>query len=103
MGHTFTLVLNRTITDEESESLQKAGCAGAEFTTAAHPTNADTLVTRLDIATQAPSFAEAIQSALDAVKTIPDLKAASLIVPPQKKDDPVREETEPVAPAESKE
>ncbi|MFF1307343.1 hypothetical protein [Streptomyces sp. NPDC058307] len=100
MGHTFTLVLDRKITDEESESMKKAGCDGAEFTTGAHPTNADILVTRLDIDTEAASLAEAIQSALDAVKTVPDLSAPGLFVPPQRNAAPGQDEKNSAAPPE---
>jgi hypothetical protein len=83
MGHKFTLVLSREITGDESESLQRSGCAGATVTTTTHPTNADSVVTRLDVDTEAASLAEAIQSALDAVKTVPDLSVPSLAVPAQ--------------------
>ena len=83
MGHEFTLVLSREITDDESRVLQEAGCAGATISTAALPTNADVVVTQLDFDAEGPSLADAINSALEAVKTVPDLSAASLTAQPQ--------------------
>jgi hypothetical protein len=82
MGYKFTLLLDRTINGDESGILQE-GCAGAYFTTAAHPTRAQVTVTQLDFDAEAPSLAEAITSALEAVKKVPDLITASLSVPPQ--------------------
>jgi hypothetical protein len=100
MGYRFTLVLNREITDDESESLLKAGCAEAAITTTTHPTNADSLVTQLDIDTEAAtSLAEAIQAALDAVTTVPDLSAPSLTVPPQSHGSSGQDEAESAEPA----
>jgi hypothetical protein len=96
MSHKFTLVLNREITGDESESLQQSGCGGATITTTTHPTKADSLVTQLDIDTEAASLAEAIQSALDAVNAIPDLSAPSLTVPPQPNDTSAQDEDGPV-------
>jgi hypothetical protein len=81
MGYEFTLFLSREITDDESAALQTAGCAGATITTDSYMANS---VTRLDFDTsEAPTLAEAIQSALDSVKTVTDLTVASLEVPPQ--------------------
>ena len=81
MGYEFTLFLSREITDDESAALQTAGCAGAAIRTDSYMANS---VTRLDFDTsEAPTLAEAIQSALDSVKTVPDLAVASLEVPPQ--------------------
>ena len=83
MTYEFTLILNRQINDEESETLRKEGCAGATFSTAPLPTNAAVTAARLDFDIDGPSLAEVIKSALAAVKTVPDLSAASLDVPPQ--------------------
>jgi hypothetical protein len=81
MGYEFTLFLSREITEDESAALQTAGCAGATITTDSYMANS---VTRLDFDTsEAPTLAEAIQSALDSVQTVPDLTVASLEVPPQ--------------------
>src|ERR1700733_6691816 len=83
MGYEFTLFLSREITDDESAALQTAGCAGAAITTDSYMANS---VTRLDFDTsEAPTLAEAIQSALDSEKTVPDLTLASLQVPPPPK------------------
>ena len=83
MSYEFTLVLSREINDEESAALQKIGCAGASLTTAKLPTNADVTVTQMDFDIEGPSLAAVIESALEAVLTVPELSAASLIVPPQ--------------------
>ena len=86
MGYKFTLVLSREITNEESAILRQtdAVCADAVFGSDTLPTNADIPVTRVDIDdASAPSLAGAIQSALDAVKQVPDLGVPSLTVPAQ--------------------
>jgi hypothetical protein len=86
MGHKFSLVLNREITDDESAVLREAGCAEAAFCTDSHPTNPDLPVTKLDFDDEAsPSLAEAIESALEAVKKVqvPDLSVPGLTVPAQ--------------------
>lgn len=83
MSYEFTLVLSREITDEESAALQKIGCAGSTLTTAKHPTNPDITVTQMDFDIEGSSLAAVIESALESVLTVPELSAASLIVPPQ--------------------
>jgi hypothetical protein len=86
VGHKFSLVLNREITDDESAALREAGCAGAVFCTDSHPTNPDLPVTKMDFDDEAsPSLAEAIESALEAVKKVdvPDLSVPGLTVPAQ--------------------
>src|SRR6266566_1463357 len=101
MSYEFTLVLSREITAEESDSLHKAGCAGATVTTDRLPTDADVVVTRLDFDTEGPSLAGVITSALEAVKTLPDLSAASLTVPPQPNGAPTEHKPTPAGPAVS--
>ncbi|MBV6701497.1 hypothetical protein KV557_31040 [Kitasatospora aureofaciens] len=82
VGHKFSLVLSREITDEESTILQDAGFAGAAFSTDALPTDAEVAVTRIDFDDDAaPSLAEAIESALETVKTVSDLTVPGLSVP----------------------
>lgn len=82
MGHKFSLVLSRQITDEESVTLQEAGFADAAFATDSLPTNADVTVTKVDFDdTVSPSLAEAIESALEAVQKVPDLTVPGLSVP----------------------
>lgn len=82
MGHVFSLVLSREITDEESAILREAGCADAVFGTDSLPTNADVTVTKMDFDdTVSPSLAEAIDSALEAVKKVPELSVPGLTVP----------------------
>jgi hypothetical protein len=86
VGHKFSLVLNREITDDESAALREAGCAEAVFCTDSHPTNPDLPVTKMDFDDEAsPSLAEAIESALEAVKKVqvPDLSVPGLTVPAQ--------------------
>ena len=86
MGHKFSLVLNREITDDESAALREAGCAEAVFCTDTHPTNPDLPVTKMDFDDEASgSLAEAIESALEAVKKVevPDLSVPGLTVPAQ--------------------
>lgn len=84
MGHKFSLVLSREITESESAILQDSGCAGAVFATDLHPTIGDVAVTKMDFDdTASPSLAEAIEAALEAVKTVPDLTVPSLMVPAQ--------------------
>jgi hypothetical protein len=94
VGHKFTLILSREITDGESAILQEAGCAGAIFAKDSLPTNADVPVTKMDFDdTVSPSLAEAIESALEAVKKMPDLSVPGLTVPAQ----PAQPQAEEVA------
>lgn len=82
MGHIFTLILNREVTSDEIAALRDAGCLSATFGTDSLPTNAEITVAKLDFDdTESPSLAEAIQSAMDAVKTVPDLSIPGLTVP----------------------
>jgi len=83
VGHKFSLILSRVITEDESAGLQ-AECAGAAFATDTLPTNADVTVTRIDFDdTVSPSLAEAIETGLETVKKVPDLGIPGLTVPPQ--------------------
>ena len=107
MGYRFSLVLSREITHEESAILQETGCADASFTTDSLPTNAEVTVTKMDFDdTTSPSLAEAIESALEAVKKVPELSVPGLTVPAQPAHAPteapaeVQAETEAAAPAE---
>ena len=84
MGHKFSLVLNREITEEESAILQQAGCAGAVFATDSLPADDDIPVTKMEFDDAlSPSLSEAIGTALDAVKKVPDLSVPVLSVPAQ--------------------
>lgn len=84
MGYKFSLVLSREIDDEESAILQGAVPADAIFGTDSLPTDAEITVTKMDFDdTVSPSLAEAIESALDAVKKVPDLSVPGLTVPAQ--------------------
>jgi hypothetical protein len=99
VGHKFSLVLSREITDAESVALKDAGCAGAVFATDSLPTNAEVAVTRLEFDDPASaSLAVAIESALAAVRTVPDLTVPGLTVPaqPVRSGESVVELAEPV-------
>ena len=97
MGYKFSLVLSREITDDESAILKDAGCSSAVFGTDSLPTNADTIVTKMDFDdTISPTLAEAIESALEAVKSVPDLSVPGLTVPAQPAG-PISEEPKVVA------
>jgi hypothetical protein len=82
VGHKFSLVLSRVITDDESAVLRDAGCACAVFGMDSLPTNAEVTVTKMNFDdTVSQSLAEAIESALEAVKVVPDLTVPGLTVP----------------------
>jgi hypothetical protein len=84
VGYRFSLVLSREITEEETAILQDAGCACAVFGSDSLPTNAEVTVTKMEFDdTASPSLADAIQSALDAVKSVPELTVPGLTVPAQ--------------------
>jgi hypothetical protein len=87
MGHKFSLFLSREITDDESATLREAGCASAVFTADSHPTSPEKKVTKMNFDDEvSPSLAEAIEAALEAVKTIPGLTVPSFTVPAQPVD-----------------
>jgi hypothetical protein len=82
LGHKFSLILSRMITNDESAILQKSGCHGASFATDSLPTDLEVTVTKVDIDdTVSPSLEEAIESALASVKSVEDLSVPGLTVP----------------------
>jgi hypothetical protein len=84
MGYRFSLVLSREISEDESSILREAGCASAVFGTDSLPTNAEVTVTKMEFDDAAsPSLADAIESALEAVKKVPELSVPGLTVPAQ--------------------
>jgi hypothetical protein len=84
MGYRFSLILSREITEDETMVLKEAGCADATVGSDTLPTDASVPVTKLEFDdTVSPNLAEAIESALQAVKTVPDLGVPGLNVPPQ--------------------
>ncbi len=84
MGHKFTLILNREISEDETGVLKASGCQDASIASVPAPGDADATVTQLDFdAEAASSLAEAIEAALGAVKKIPDLSVPTLHVPAQ--------------------
>jgi hypothetical protein len=100
VGHKFSLILSREITDDESAALREAGCAEAVFCAGLHPTNPDLPVTKMDFDDEvSPSLADAIESALEAVKNVevPDLSVPGLTVPAQPVQNP-DEESDAAAP-----
>lgn len=83
MGYTFSLVLNREMTADELALLLE-GCSGATSAPDKLPTNAEIPVSRIDFDdTVSPSLQAAIESALEAVKRVPDLTVPALNVPAQ--------------------
>jgi hypothetical protein len=97
VGYRFSLVLSREITDDESMILKEAGCSAAVFGTDSLPTNAETIVSKMDFDDIiSPTLAEAIESALEAVKSVPDLSVPGLTVPAQPAG-PIDEESKVVA------
>lgn len=95
MSYEFTMVLNRQVTDDEAEVLRTSGCGDATFTTATMGVEKDQVATQMDFQTDAPSLAEAITAALEAVKAVPDLTTTSLTVPPYGGNPPPSEEAAP--------
>jgi hypothetical protein len=82
VGHKYSLILSREITDEEMAILQESGCYGTTFVTDTLPTDPKVKVTKVDIDdTVSPSLEAAIQSGLDAVIQVPDLSAPAFRVP----------------------
>ena len=73
--------------------MREGGCSHATFTCASLPPDG-VLVTQLDFDTEAANLAEAIQSALDAVQAVPDLRVDTLDVPPQPSGLPDEDESE---------
>jgi hypothetical protein len=89
MGYKFTMVLSREITEEEISALKDAGCPDSAVSTTELPTKKDTPATQMDFDTEASAtLAGAMELALEAVKTIPDLRPITLEVPPQPNGEP---------------
>lgn len=83
MGFKFTMTLNRKITGEESAQLTSAASGTVEVGSDSLPTNADIPVTRLDFDdTESPSLLVAVESALAAVRGVPELTVPGLTVQP---------------------
>jgi hypothetical protein len=94
MSFEFTMVLSREITDGEVDILRKSGCGDAAVTTATVGAEGnEVVVTRMDFQTDAPSLEEALTSAIEAVKAVPDLTAASVSVPAYGGADPTEFES----------
>jgi hypothetical protein len=88
LGHKFSVILSRQITDEESVILQDAGRSGATFGIDSLPADADVSVTKIDFDdVVSPSLGEAIQAALEAVNTLPNLSVPLMSVPVQTAED----------------
>lgn len=82
MGHRYSLILSREITQEESDILRESGCYGATFATDTLPTDLDVKVTKVDVDdTVSESLEKAIESGLEAAKKVPELSVPGLHVP----------------------
>jgi hypothetical protein len=82
LGHKYSLILSREITEEESEILRESGCYGATFVTDSLPTDLDVKVTKVDVDdTVSESLEKAIESGLEAAKKVPELSVPGLHVP----------------------
>jgi hypothetical protein len=82
LGHKYSLILSREITQEESEILRESGCYGATFVTDSLPTDLDVKVTKVDVDdTVSESLEKAIESGLEAAKKVPELSVPGLHVP----------------------
>jgi hypothetical protein len=89
MGYKFTLVLSREITEEEISALKDAGCPDSAISMTELPTAEKEPATQMEFDTEASkTLAGAMEMALDAVKTIPDLRPFSLEVPAQPNGEP---------------
>jgi len=82
LGHKYSLILSREITEEESDILRESGCYGATFVTDSLPTDLDVKVTKVDVDdTVSESLEKAIESGLEAAKKVPELSVPGLQVP----------------------
>jgi hypothetical protein len=82
LGHKYSLILSREITQEESEILRESGCYGATFVTDSLPTDLDVKVTKVDVDDAvSESLEKAIESGLEAAKKVPELSVPGLQVP----------------------
>lgn len=89
MSYKFTLVLSREITEEEIGALRDAGCPDSVISTTELPTAGKEPATQMEFDTDASeTLAGAMEMALDAVKTIPDLRPFTLEVPAQPNGEP---------------
>jgi hypothetical protein len=84
MGYTFSLILNREITEDESIALTEARSVAATVGSDTLPTDPSVPVTKLEFDDDvSPSLEQAIESALRAVQAVPGLDVPALTVPPQ--------------------
>jgi hypothetical protein len=88
----FSLVLSREVGDDELALLLE-GHSGATDVPDKHPIKPEVPVTRIDFDdTASPSLQAAIESALEAVKRVPDLTVPKLSVPAQPEVIPLPDE-----------
>jgi hypothetical protein len=95
MSYEFTLVLNREITDEEARMIRDSVASDFTISQAVSETQDNPTTTQLDFKKDASSLEEAITAALEGVRSVPDLSAGSLIVPPYGGAEPAAEEPVP--------
>ncbi|NJQ05123.1 hypothetical protein HCN56_05900 [Streptomyces lonarensis] len=84
MGHRYSLILDREVTEQEAVTLKETSRADISFASDTLPTNADVTVTRISFEDEVtPTLAEAIEAGFEAVKAIPGLSIPGLSVPAQ--------------------
>jgi hypothetical protein len=84
MGHHFSLILDRELTEQETVTLKEESTANILFASATLPTDAAVSVTRVTFEDDVtPTLAEAIEAGFEAVRTIPNLTIPGLSVPAQ--------------------
>ncbi|MDT0444143.1 hypothetical protein [Streptomyces johnsoniae] len=84
MGHRYSLILDREITEQEAVTLKEKSQADISLASDTLPTNAEVPVTRISFEDEVtPTLAEAIEAGFEAVKAIPGLAVPGLRVPAQ--------------------
>ncbi|MEW1552336.1 hypothetical protein [Streptomyces tsukubensis] len=84
MGHHFSLILDREVTEQETVALKEKSGASMSFATVALPTDAEVAVTRITFEDDVTAtLAEAIEAGFEAVRAIPGITIPGLSVPAQ--------------------
>jgi hypothetical protein len=80
VAHSFTMVLSRRITADETTGLREYGVGAA--TDSPLPTDPSVTVTVLEFAVDADSLEPALEAALAATRALPEVSVRSLTVRP---------------------